>query len=100
MERNISKKKFICKIKERKCYPSFCRISLGVDYDFNEMGYTGETITYLPSTDLNKMFGDDINYNKKYIYFRSLHDKSVAPDGMSTLEIILILKILMEKILT
>lgn len=79
--------KFINTMKSKKIYPSYCRISLGVDYDFSKMGYNGETVTLLPSDDMDELFGYDLKYNRKSLYFRSLHDKSYAPENLSTLEI-------------
>lgn len=79
--------KLIDKLHSQKIYPSLCRVCLGVDYDFANMGYRGETISYLPSFDRCKLYGSDIAEIRKNYYFRSLHDRTVAPKNLNTLEI-------------
>lgn len=71
--------KFFKVIENKQPYSSSFAVNLGTDLELEKMGFSGESITYIPT---NKP--EDINDPatcKIVIQFRSLRDRTLAPEG-------------------
>jgi phytoene dehydrogenase-like protein len=81
MQKENLSQRIIKKIEEKKPYSSSFVVNLGVDMDLKGMGFSGESITYMPSDKLEDISGSDPAKCKIVIQFRSLRDSSLAPQG-------------------
>ncbi len=79
--------KFVKSLEKRKPYSSSFAVNLGVDMDLAKLGFSGESITFLPSNKIEDISGYDPDKCKITIQFRSLRDKTLAPSGKNTVMI-------------